>query len=100
MKSYLKTLPKTEEQLHNLTIRKYDKFTVEHRQKLSNAKKNKKKVAQYDLEENLLNTFNSIEAAAASIDSTEATQKTKANRISECCNEKRKTIYGSIWKFI
>ena len=75
-------------------------LTIEHKQKLSDAKKNKKKVAQYDLEENLLNTFNSIEAAAASIDSTGATQKTKANRISECCNEKRKTIYGSVWKFI
>lgn len=97
-KEYLKTIPKTEEQLTNLSKGRYTK-SEETKKKMSNSKNElKKKVAKYDLEDNLLETFDSIQDAAKSIDGL--TQKTKANKIGECCNNKRKTIYGFIWKFI
>lgn len=68
----------------------------ETKQKISNSRKNKKCVKQYDLELNLINTFSSIADAAKSIDSN-ATLKTKSNRISECVNCKQKTAYNFIW---
>lgn len=60
-----------------------------------------KKVAKYDLEENLIEVFNSISDAARSIldDQYKSNQKTKSNRISECCSQKRKSTFGFIWKF-
>jgi group I intron endonuclease len=57
----------------------------------------KKKVQKYDLEENLIEEFNSIADAARSIEGL--VQKTKSNKIGECCGGSRKTIYGFIWKF-
>ena len=68
----------------------------ETKQKTSNSRKNKKCVKQYDLELNLINTFSSIADAAKSINSN-ATLKTKSNRISECINGKQKTAYDFIW---
>ena len=68
----------------------------ETKRKISNSRKNKKCVKQYDLELNLINTFSSITDAAKSIDSN-ATLKTKSNRISECVNGKQKTAYNFIW---
>lgn len=101
MKAYLKTIPKTEEQLANLVIGqlKGGIKSEEAKQKMSNAKnKVKKKVGKYDLEDNLMETFTSIEDAARSI--KDKIQKTKAKKIGECCNEKRISIYGFHWKFI
>ena len=68
----------------------------ETKQKMSEVRKNKKGVEQYDLELNLVNTFSSIADAARAIDS-DATLKTKSNRISECINGKWKTAYNFIW---
>ena len=68
----------------------------ETKQKMSSACKNKKCIKQYDLELNLVNTFSSIADAAKSINSN-ATLKTRSNRISECVNGKQKTAYDFIW---
>lgn len=53
---------------------------------------NNKKVNQYNLENKLLNTFNSI---------AEASRKTGVNKnsIGMVCNKQRKTAGGFIWKF-
>jgi len=56
----------------------------------------KVKVKQYDLENNFITEFESIEEAARSIEGK--VQKTVAKKIGECCNGKRATIYGFIWK--
>lgn len=62
-----------------------------------------KKIAQYDLDGNLLNSFLSgadagkyiieLKLSTASINSV-------GNRIRECANNKRQTAYGFIWKFL
>jgi group I intron endonuclease len=89
---------KTEEHKHNLSIASLGvKKSEETKAKMSASKKNKKQVEKYNLEDNLIDTFNSIEDAAKSL--VEGVQKTKANKIGECCNGKRKTIYNFIWKF-
>lgn len=66
------------------------------KQKISDSRKNKKEVHQYDLQLNLLNTYQSIADAAKSIEST-STLKTKSNRISECINGKHTTAYNYVW---
>lgn len=58
-------------------------------------RKRMKRVGKFDLENTLLEEFDCIADAARSI-SSDAAQKTKSNKISECCNEQRKTIYGYI----
>lgn len=72
------------------------KMLEETKQKLSISNKNRKVIEQYDLEMNLVATFNSIGDAARSIE-TDATFKTKSNRISECASSKRRTAYNYIW---
>lgn len=69
----------------------------ETKKKMSNSKKNKKCVLRIGENEEVLE-FDSIESAAKSIESV-AKQKTKANRISECCNGKEKSAYGYVWMF-
>lgn len=61
--------------------------------------KGKKKVIQCDLEENVLKEFESVHEAARYINTGTSTIKCDSNKISECCNEKRKTHRGFIWKF-
>ena len=68
----------------------------ETKKKMSEVRKNKKSVEQYDLELNLINTFDSIADAARSLEG-EATLKTKSSRISECINGKWKSAYNFIW---
>lgn len=53
----------------------------------------KKSVAQYDLENNFLKSYESV---------SEAARQTKINRkgINDCCNQKTKTSGGYIWKFL
>jgi group I intron endonuclease len=101
-KEYLKTIPKSERQLNNLELGRKGRINSEEtRLKMSNShNKTKKKVEKYDLEDNLLETFNSIEDAARSIEGR--IQKTKANKISACCNNYTgvKTTYGYVWRFI
>jgi len=99
MKEHLKTIPKTQEQLDNLSLGRtgYVK-SEETKKKLSESQNDKKKkVQKYDLEDNLIEEFNSIADAARSIEGL--VQKTKSNKIGECCGSSRKTIYGFIWKF-
>ncbi len=50
-------------------------------------------VLQFDLKGNLINKFESMMAAARSL------QKNKANGIVGCCAGKRKTAYGYVWKY-
>ena len=59
--------------------------------KMSNSAK-KRKVNQYDMNMNLLNTFNSIK---------EASDKTKSNRrwISQCCKKKYLTCNNFYWRY-
>lgn len=97
----LKNVPKTKEQLLNL-----EKGRVGHKEetilKMSIAQNSKKKrVGKFDiLTDELLQEYNSIADAAKDIKDSTATQKTKSSRIGECCNEKRKSIFGYSWKFI
>lgn len=49
-------------------------------------------VLQYDLDNNLLNRFNSITNAAKSINKD-------TSHIVSCCKGRRKTAYGFIWKY-
>lgn len=49
-------------------------------------------VLQYDLDNNLLNRFNSITDAAKSINKD-------TSHIVSCCKGRRKTAYGFIWKY-
>lgn len=52
-----------------------------------------KKVGQYDLNDNLLNIYNSTGQAARAVKGTQSA-------ISRCCNKKAKTHKGFKWKFI
>lgn len=71
------------------------KKSGETKMKMRDASTSKKQVEQYDAEKNLIATFNSISDAARSIDEKyKSTQKTKSNRIGECCNGKKASIYG------
>lgn len=56
-------------------------------------KNTKKKVAQYDLNQNLIKIFNSL---------TEAAKETNTNlgNLGQVCSGKRKTANGYIWKYI
>lgn len=54
---------------------------------------NRKKVAQYSLNMNLIKKFNSITEASKEI-------KTSTSHISGCCKGKYKTVKGYIWKYI
>ena len=63
----------------------------------------KKQIAQYDLENNLLNTFLSGAEAGKYIIQlglSTASINSVGNRIRECANNKRKTAYGFVWKFL
>lgn len=71
--------------------------TNETKQKMSNSCKTKKKVYQYDSENNFIQEFNSIADAARSIEN-DSTLKTKSNRISEVCSGKKEKAYNFIWK--
>ena len=57
-----------------------------------------KKVGKFNLQLELIEEFESIEAAARSINGS--TQKTKAKKISRCCNEGTGTAYSYVWLFI
>ena len=52
-----------------------------------------KKVAQYDLDDNLLNIYDSTGKAAKAVNGTQSA-------ISRCCNNKAKTHKGFKWRFI
>ena len=54
----------------------------------------KKKIEQYDLNNNLLNIFDGCRDAARFLG-----DENKSKHISECANRKRKTAYGYIWKY-
>lgn len=65
----------------------------ENKGKLNNYSKSiRKKVLQYDLQGNLINSYNSTR---------EASRITNYNNgnINNCCNNKQKTAYGFIWKY-
>ena len=53
-----------------------------------------KKVAQYDLNNNLIQIFNSVIEAAQSINVYNGAH------ISECCKGKRQKCGGYIWKYV
>lgn len=59
---------------------------------LSNASSKYVSVLQYDLDNNLLNRFNSITEAAKSINKD-------TSHIVSCCKGNRKTAYGFIWRY-
>ena len=60
-------------------------------------------VSQYDLENNLLKTFNSFMDASRYLKknnfTTDSNSKSVATKVSLCCRGKRKTAYGFIWKY-
>lgn len=56
---------------------------------------NKKQVGQYDLNDNLIQVFESLSAAARSINKPEG-----LSHISAAANGKRNTAYGFKWRFI
>ncbi len=55
---------------------------------------NFKKILQYDLEDNLINTFNSPYEAAFSIG-----KPNNQGKITSCCKGTKKTAYGFKWKY-
>ena len=58
-------------------------------------------VAQYDLFNKYIQSFNStVEAAQWLVDNKKATNITCKSHIAECARGKRKTAYGYIWKYI
>ena len=57
-------------------------------------KKRSKPIIQYDL------NMNKIQEWPSAIDACLSLEKNpKSSALSECCNNKRKTAYGFIWKF-
>lgn len=62
--------------------------------------KRKKKIGKYDLNDNLIETYESIEAASKSITNSSGTLKTIAKKISGVVNNQRITAYGFKWKLI
>lgn len=65
---------------------------------------NSKKIAQYDLDGNLIEIFISAGEAGRKISALNLSKAKSinsiGNRIRECANGQRKTAYGFIWKFI
>lgn len=64
---------------------------------------NSKKIAQFDLEGNFIESFISAGEAGRKIISlnlSKANSNSVGNRIRECANGQTKTAYGFIWKFI
>lgn len=55
--------------------------------------KRKKKISQYDLEDNYLQTFDSITSASKSVNTT-------PSNITKACKGKLKTCKGFIWKYL
>lgn len=75
-----------------------DNFPIEELVKLNNEKKiggkvNVKKIGQYDLKHNFIQSFNSLAEAA------QAVHGNKSN-ICKVCNGKQKTSYGYIWSYL
>ena len=62
--------------------------------------KYKKEIGKYDLNDNLIETYESIEAASKSITNSSGTLKTIAKKISGVVNNQRITAYGFKWKLI
>lgn len=73
--------------IKNIFIKYNIKYTYKNNYKL-----NSKKINQYDLEGNLLMSFNSASEAARYL-------KTTNTHIVNCCNGKRKTAYGYKWSW-
>ena len=87
---------KNDPRLKLLKIQHYCKqkkkvLTEEWKQKISNSTK-KKSVNQYELNNNLITTFESVTQAAKFINKDVST-------IVKCCKNKQKTAYGFIWKY-
>lgn len=78
------------------TLRNYlNQFGIEYKTSQEiNASKLSKKVNQYDKNGNLINSFNSVKEAEKYLGYEKG--KTK---ISECCNGKRKSCLGYVWKY-
>ena len=56
-------------------------------------------INQYDLNENYIQSFPSVKAAADALGKVTATSKGATSHISDVCRGKRKTAYGYKWKF-
>lgn len=69
------------------------KFSPEQLERLKHTKRNTKSVAKYDLNNNLIESYNSIKEAADSVG-------TDRKSIYRCCAGKAKTCKKFIWKFI
>lgn len=78
------------------TLNKYLKeFGIEYKTAQEiNAAKLSKKVNQYDKNGNLINSFNSVKEAEEYLGYEKGNTK-----ISECCNGKRKSCLGYVWKY-
>ena len=70
------------------------KMSDEQKQKISQNMKNKRPVECYNLDNQLIGTFESASAAMRNIGC-----KSSAN-ISHCCSGRCKTAYGYIWKYV
>jgi group I intron endonuclease len=73
------------------------KFTDNHKNKISLSNsgvnnKNSKKVYQYDINENLIKTWDSVGTLCKILNLS-------VGNISSCCLKKRRTAYGFIWKY-
>lgn len=81
-----------------ITRKKGTNITQKHKNQI--AKKNSKKVIQYDFKGVFINTFNSaIDAERFITNQPEAHWKELRNNINDCCRLRQKSAYGFIWKY-
>lgn len=90
--------PEMRELARQGALNKTHTVSPETKEILSSKCKTKKKVLKLNTKLEVVNTFDSIADAARSI-KTEATIKTKSNKISEVCKGKLKSAYDFIWEF-
>ena len=77
--------------------------TIEKVLKANNIKsrRNSKKVQQYDLADNYIQTFDSIiEAGKWLLENGITSNKSCKNKIRECCVNERKKAYNYIWRYV
>lgn len=83
--------------VHNILLARKE---IIYSSQIVNQQKTGKIINQYDLENNFIQSFPSVKAAAESLGKVTSTSKGATSHISDVCRGKRKTAYGYKWKFV